>query len=256
MTPTTEIDAAVRAARRPRTLSAAGVERLAYVVSGVPGAERLPRALVILLENVVRRAETDDDAVRMAEAVLRAGLSGSAGDEIEFMPARVLFQDFTGVPVFVDFAAMRDAMVERGGDPARVNPRIPCTLVVDHSVIADEAECASAVERNQQIEADRNRERFSFLKWASRSFSNVEIVPPGGGICHQLNIERLCSVVTTSRPPRGTWRASTRSWARTPTPPPPTAWACWAGASAASRRRRQRSVSPSPCSCRPSSSCA
>ena len=197
MTPTTEIDAAVRAARRPRTLSAAGVERLAYVVSGVPGAERLPRALVILLENVVRRAATDDDAVRMADAVLRAGLSGTAGDEIEFMPARVLFQDFTGVPVFVDFAAMRDAMVERGGDPARVNPRIPCTLVVDHSVIADEAECASAVERNQQIEADRNRERFSFLKWASRSFRNVEIVPPGGGICHQLNIERLCSVVTT-----------------------------------------------------------
>ena len=197
MTPTTEIDAAVRAARRPRTLSSAGVERLAYVVSDVPGAERLPRALVILLENVVRRAETDDDAVRMADAVLRAGLSGTAGDEIEFMPARVLFQDFTGVPVFVDFAAMRDAMVERGGDPARVNPRIPCTLVVDHSVIADEAECASAVERNQQIEADRNRERFSFLKWASRSFRNVEIVPPGGGICHQLNIERLCSVVTT-----------------------------------------------------------
>ena len=120
MTPTTEIDAAVRAARRPRTLSAAGVERLAYVVSGVPGAERLPRALVILLENVVRRAETDDDAVRMADAVLRAGLSGTAGDEIEFMPARVLFQDFTGVPVFVDFAAMRDA-----ASPARSSSTTP-----------------------------------------------------------------------------------------------------------------------------------
>ncbi len=149
------------------------------------------------LENGGRRAATADDAVRMAAAIVDAGTEGRAGEEIEFMPARVLFQDFTGVPVFVDFAAMRDAMVERGGDPMRVNPQIPCTLVVDHSVIADDAECACAVEKNQETEAARNRERFAFLKWASRSFQNVEIVPPGGGICHQLNIERFCSVVTT-----------------------------------------------------------
>ena len=197
MTASSDLEAAVRAARRPVRLGEGGVERLAHVVSGIPGADRLPRALVVLLENVVRRAATDDDAVRMARAVVEAGLSGSAGDEIEFMPARVLFQDFTGVPVFVDFAAMRDAMVARGGDPARVNPQIPCTLVVDHSVIADEAEGPCACERNQEIEASRNRERFAFLKWASRSFSNVQIVPPGGGICHQLNIERFCDVVTT-----------------------------------------------------------
>ena len=194
---TSDFRAAVLAARRPARVEASGIARPATVVSGVPGAERLPRALVTLLENVVRRAATDDDAVRMAEAVVRAGCAGEAGDEIEFMPARVLFQDFTGVPVFVDFAAMRDAMVERGGDPLRVNPLVPCTLVVDHSVIADEAECPGAVEANQRLEARRNRERFAFLKWASRSFRNVEIVPPGGGICHQLNIERLCSVVTT-----------------------------------------------------------
>ena len=197
MTATSDLAAAVRAARRPVTLEAGGTERLAHVVSGIPGAERLPRSLVILLENVVRRAATDEDAVRMAEAVVSAGLAGTAGNEIEFMPARVLFQDFTGVPVFVDFAAMRDAMVELGGDPLRVNPQIPCTLVVDHSVIADDAECAGAVEKNQATEAARNRERFAFLKWASRSFQNVEIVPPGGGICHQLNIERFASVVTT-----------------------------------------------------------
>ena len=203
MTVTTDFRSAVAHARRPVTLEANGVSRLATVVSGIPGAERLPRALVTLLENVVRRAATDDDAVRMASAVVEAGLAGRAGDEIEFMPARVLFQDFTGVPVFVDFAAMRDAMVERGGDPMLVNPQIPCTLVVDHSVIADEAECPSAVERNQEIEASRNRERFSFLKWASRSFQNVEIVPPGGGICHQLNIERFCDVVTTDALARG-----------------------------------------------------
>ena len=192
-----DLRSAVIAARRPVLIEREGIERLAYVVSGVPGAERLPRALVTLLENVVRRAATDEDAVRMAEAIIDAGTSGAAGDEIEFMPARVLFQDFTGVPVFVDFAAMRDAMVERGGDPLRVNPQIPCTLVVDHSVIADVAECPCAVEKNQEIEAARNRERFAFLKWASRSFQNVEIVPPGEGICHQLNIERFCNVVTT-----------------------------------------------------------
>lgn len=197
MSVTSELRQAVLCARAPKRLEAAGVERLVYDVSGIPGAEKLPRALVCLLENVVRRAATDEDAVRMAAAVIDAGLAGQAGDEIEFMPARVLFQDFTGVPVFVDFAAMRDAMVERGGDPLRVNPQIPCTLVVDHSVIADAAECPGAVDQNQETEAARNRERFAFLKWASKSFQNVEIVPPGGGICHQLNIERFCKVVTT-----------------------------------------------------------
>ena len=197
MTATSALAEAVAAARRPEVLEVGDVRRRAHIVSGIPGAERLPRALVVLLENVVRRAATDEDAVRMASAIIDAGLSGAPGDEIEFMPARVLFQDFTGVPVFVDFAAMRDAMVERGGDPMRVNPQIPCTLVVDHSVIADDAECACAVEKNQETEAARNRERFAFLKWASRSFQNVEIVPPGVGICHQLNIERFCNVVTT-----------------------------------------------------------
>ena len=200
---TNDFREAVLAARRPVSLERGGVSRLAYVVSGIPGAQRLPRALVTLLENVVRRAATDDDAVRMAQTIVSAGTSGEAGDEIEFMPARVLFQDFTGVPVFVDFAAMRDAMVERGGDPMRVNPQIPCTLVVDHSVIADVAECPGAAEKNQRTEAERNRERFAFLKWASRSFQNVEIVPPGGGICHQLNIERFCDVVTTDALARG-----------------------------------------------------
>ena len=203
MTDTARFEEGVLEARRSRTLASDGVEREVYVVAGIPGADRLPRALVVLLENVVRRAASDEDAVRMARAIVSAGLSGSAGEEIEFMPARVLFQDFTGVPVFVDFAAMRDAMVERGGDPMLVNPKIPCTLVVDHSVIADESECSCAVERNQEIEASRNRERFSFLKWASRSFANVSIVPPGEGICHQLNIERFCGVVTTDALAKG-----------------------------------------------------
>ncbi len=197
MTADVSFEGAVRAAREPKVLQAGGISRLAYDVSGIPGASELPRALVVLLENVVRNAATDDDAVEAARRVVEAGTSGAQGDEIEFMPARVLFQDFTGVPVFVDFAAMRDAMVARGGDPKRVNPQIPCTLVIDHSVIADCAGSCDAAQKNELLEAQRNRERFAFLKWASKSFDNVQIVPPGGGICHQLNIERFCSVVTT-----------------------------------------------------------
>lgn len=188
---------AVTASRRLTRLEVAGIGRSMVDVSGIPGAGQLPRALVVLLENVVRRASSDEEAVAMAEKVVEAGLAGSVGEEIEFMPARVLFQDFTGVPVFVDFAAMRDAMVARGGDPSLVNPHIPCTLVIDHSVAADVAGCPKAAAKNRAFENERNGERYAFLKWASKSFDNVQIVPPGGGICHQLNIERFCTVVGT-----------------------------------------------------------
>lgn len=191
-----EFAAAVRSARVPKDMRVGSRVVSFYDVSEIPGVSHLPRALVVLLENCVRRAESDERAVGLAQAIVSAGLSGTQGDEIEFMPARVLFQDFTGVPVFVDFAAMRDAMVKRGGDPKMVNPRIPCTLVVDHSVIADCAGSVDAERTNEALEARRNAERFAFLKWSSRSFDNVRIVPPGGGICHQLNIERFSEVVT------------------------------------------------------------
>lgn len=194
---------AVASARSGRSLAAGSESRRIVDVSAIPGADELPACLVVLLENVVRRAQTDEQAVLAASRIIDASRKGSAGEEIEFMPARVLFQDFTGVPVFVDFAAMRDAMVQCGGDPRAVNPRIPCTLVIDHSVTADVAGRASALDDNLAIEADRNRERFSFLKWASRSFDNVRIVPPGRGICHQLNIERFCEVVSTDALWRG-----------------------------------------------------
>ena len=193
--PSAEFIHAIEAAATPCELEVSGKRRLVYDVSGIPGVERLPHALVTLLENVVRGVSDPKARLAQAFAIVDAGLKGVAGDEIAFMPSRVLFQDFTGVPVFVDFAAMRDAARERGIDPALVNPRIPCTLVVDHSVIADVSGCGDAAERNESIEAKRNRERFAFLKWASQSFDNVEIVPPGGGICHQLNIERFCTVV-------------------------------------------------------------
>ena len=196
MTYDAAFESAVRKARETKTLEVGSLSRKVFDVSSIPGAQRLPRALVVLLENVVRNAASDGEACEAARRIVDAGTRGEQGAEIEFMPARVLFQDFTGVPVFVDFAAMRDAMKERGGDPRKVNPRIPCTLVVDHSVIADCAGCAEAADVNERMEAKRNHERFAFLKWASQSFDNVQIVPPGGGICHQLNIERFCSVVT------------------------------------------------------------
>ena len=166
-----------------------GGESIAYArVLDIPGADRLPVCLRVLLENVLRRATSEQQAQAAARCIVDAGLAGEAGGEIEFMPARVLFQDFTGVPVFVDFAAMRDAASDKGGDPDRINPQIPCTLVVDHSVAADVVSCSRAALENARIEAERNAERFSFLKWSAKSFDNVQIVPPGVGICHQLSV--------------------------------------------------------------------
>lgn len=172
-------------------LTAGGQDYRYYSIAKLEGAHRLPFSLKVLLENVLRCAEDDAAAEVLANRILDAGLAGVSGDEVEFSPARALFQDFTGVPVFVDFAVMREACAQLGGDPARINPQIPCDLVIDHSVIADEAGCATALERNVELEFVRNKERYAFLKWAQDSFENVRIVPPGSGICHQLNIEKF-----------------------------------------------------------------
>lgn len=175
-----------------------------YPVSGIQGHEKLPFSLTVLLENILRLAPSDERAKELSERLIEAGLAGEVGNEIEFSPARVLFQDFTGVPVFVDFAVMREACMELGGDPKNINPQVPCDLVIDHSVIADVAGCAGALEQNMALEFDRNKERYEFLKWAQESFENVRIVPPGAGICHQLNIERFASVVMTHEDKEGT----------------------------------------------------
>lgn len=179
-------------------IQAAGNEFVYFPVAGVQDAQKLPISLKVLLENVLRNAESDEQAKSLADRIVQAGTAGETGSEVEFCPARVLFQDFTGVPVFVDFAVMREACAELGGDPRKINPQVPCDLVIDHSVIADEYGCASALEQNQQLEFERNRERYDFLKWAQESFENVRIVPPGAGICHQLNIEKFAHVVMTS----------------------------------------------------------
>ncbi len=179
------------------TLSVAGRTYAYCPLDAFPEARDLPVALRILIENVARRAPDEEAARAAAARIIEAGHAGTGGEEIEFMPARVLFQDFTGVPVFTDFAAMRDAAAARGADPSLVNPQIPCLLVIDHSVAADVVSCAEAARENARIEAARNAERFAFLKWAAQSFENVEIVPPGRGICHQLNIERFCRIAWT-----------------------------------------------------------
>lgn len=168
-----------------------------YPVSSVDGARRLPFSLKILLENVLRNASDEESARVFAERVVEAGLAGEQGAEIEYMPARVLLQDFTGVPVFVDLAAMREAARDLGADPSCINPQIPLDLVIDHSVIADAAGCADALEKNMEMEFARNAERYRFLKWAQGSFENVRIVAPGAGICHQINVERFATGVMT-----------------------------------------------------------
>lgn len=182
---------------RSDVLKAGNVTYTYYPVNRVAGHEKLPFSLTVLLENILRNAESDERASELAQRLVEAGLSGEVGSEIEFSPARVLFQDFTGVPVFVDFAVMREACMALGGDPKTINPQVQCDLVIDHSVIADEAGCAGALQKNMELEFDRNKERYEFLKWAQESFENVRIVPPGAGICHQLNIERFASVAMT-----------------------------------------------------------
>lgn len=168
-----------------------------YPVAGIEGIEKLPFSLTILVENILRNVSDETQAKALVSRILEAGLAGNSGDEVEFLPARVLFQDFTGVPVFVDFAVMREACEALGGDPASINPQIPCDLVIDHSIIADTAGCSDCLAKNAALEYERNTERYEFLKWAQQSFENVRIVPPGQGICHQLNIEAFASVVMT-----------------------------------------------------------
>ncbi len=193
------MDDANDAANDSTALLAVGGKSYAYYpTASFPDVERLPFALRILLENVLRNVEDPEAARLQAQRIVAAGLAGDVGDEVEFAPARVLFQDFTGVPVFVDFAVMREACERLGGDPRKINPQVPCDLVIDHSVIADATGHAGCMDENMALEYERNAERYDFLKWAQGSFENVRIVAPGKGICHQLNIEQFSRVVMTS----------------------------------------------------------
>ncbi len=163
--------------------------------AGVGPVSRLPMSLKILLENLLRRE--DGTTVKAADIEALARWDGRSDEdrEIAFMPARVLLQDFTGVPLVVDLAAMRDAVAALGGDPARVNPQLPVDLVIDHSVQVDQFAHAGAFAGNVDLEYQRNRERYAFLRWGQRAFDGLRVVPPGTGICHQVNLECLAGVV-------------------------------------------------------------
>ena len=161
---------------------------------GLPVA-RLPYCLRILLENLLRREDGETVPAGDIEAVARWRAEAEPSQEIAFMPARVLLQDFTGVPAVVDLAAMRDAMVTMGGEAEAINPLQPVELVIDHSVQVDEYGTEAAFLINVEREFERNRERYAFLKWGQRAFHNFKVVPPGTGICHQVNLEYLGRVV-------------------------------------------------------------
>ena len=164
---------------------------------GLPVA-RLPYSLKILLENLLRREDGRVVPPEDVEKLARWEPRKLPDEEIAFMPARVLLQDFTGVPAVVDLAAMRDAIVQMGGDPKRVNPLLPAELVIDHSVIVDEFGTPRAFQVNADLEFQRNRERYALLRWAQKAFSGFKVVPPDTGIVHQVNLEYLARVVFTN----------------------------------------------------------
>ncbi len=169
-----------------------------FRLDALAGSARLPFSLKILLENLLRNE--DGVSVRAEDIGPLADWDADAepSREIAFAPARILMQDFTGVPAVVDLAAMRDAMKDLGGDPARVNPLIPAELVIDHSVIADVYGTADAFTRNADLEFQRNEERYRFLRWGQGAFDTLRVVPPNTGICHQVNLEYLARVVFTN----------------------------------------------------------
>ncbi|RUP16546.1 MAG: aconitate hydratase, partial [Methylobacterium sp.] len=186
-----------------QTLEAGGKTYTYYSIpaaekNGLASATALPFSMKVILENLLRCE--DDRSVKKADIAAAVGWldqKGKAEVEIAFRPARVLMQDFTGVPAVVDLAAMRDAMVALGGDPQKINPLVPVDLVIDHSVIVDEFGTPKALADNVALEYSRNGERYTFLKWGQSAFDNFSVVPPGTGICHQVNLEYLAQTVWT-----------------------------------------------------------
>jgi aconitate hydratase len=180
-----------------------GGERFAYyslakAAEQLGDVSRLPFSMKVLLENLLRFEDgvtvTRDDLTAMVDWQKERRISR----EIQYRPARVLMQDFTGVPAVVDLAAMRDAMKNLGGDPQKINPLVPVHLVIDHSVMVDEFGTPKSLDQNVDLEYARNRERYEFLKWGSQAFDNFQVVPPGTGICHQVNLEYISQTVWTS----------------------------------------------------------
>ncbi|MTA32191.1 MAG: aconitate hydratase AcnA, partial [Actinobacteria bacterium] len=180
-----------------KNLNVAGKDFEIFDISKVEGASNLPFSLKVLLENLLRTEDGANITADHIKALAQWDPSVEPDTEIQFTPARVVMQDFTGVPCIVDLATMREAIVDLGGDPAKVNPLAPAELVIDHSVIADVFGTKDSFEKNTDIEYERNRERYRFLRWGQGAFDEFKVVPPGTGIVHQVNIEYLARVVMT-----------------------------------------------------------
>ena len=165
--------------------------------AGLSGVSRLPVSMKVLLENLLRNEGPTVDAGDLRAVAEWVENRGKVEHEIAFRPARVLMQDFTGVPAVVDLAAMRDAMANLGADPTKINPLNPVDLVIDHSVMVDYFGTPQAFGENVDKEYERNGERYRFLRWGSSAFNDFRVVPPGTGICHQVNLEYLAQTVWT-----------------------------------------------------------
>src|SRR6187549_2898840 len=183
------------------TLEVGGSSYEIYRLDKVEGLQdsiaRLPYSLKILLENLLRTEDGANITAEHVRAIAAWDPTAEPETEIQFTPARVVMQDFTGVPCIVDLATMREAMQELGGDANKINPLAPAEMVIDHSVIADVFGTPQAFERNVEIEYERNRERYQFLRWGQGAFDDFKVVPPGTGIVHQVNIEHLARVTFT-----------------------------------------------------------
>ena len=179
------------------TLTVGSTDYEVFRLDAVEGAEKLPFSLKVLLENLLRTEDGANVTRSQIEALGSWDPTAEPDTEIQFTPARVVMQDFTGVPCIVDLATMREAVAELGGDPTKINPLAPAELVIDHSVIADLFGTESALERNVEIEYERNGERYQFLRWGQTAFDDFKVVPPGTGIVHQVNIEYLARVTYT-----------------------------------------------------------
>ncbi|APT88816.1 aconitate hydratase [Corynebacterium frankenforstense DSM 45800] len=178
-----------------RTLEVGDKEYQYFALDAVPGMEKLPYSLKVLGENLLRTEDGKNVTADHIKALANWDPTAEPDTEIQFTPARVLMQDFTGVPCVVDLATMREAVSTLGGDPDQVNPLNPAEMVIDHSVIVEAFGSDDALQKNVEIEYQRNEERYQFLRWGSENFSNFRVVPPGTGIVHQVNIEYLARVV-------------------------------------------------------------
>src|SRR5688572_956258 len=177
------------------TLTVDGTDYDIFRLDAVEGADKLPFSLKVLLENQLRTEDGENITADHVRALANWDPSAQPDQEIQFSPARVVMQDFTGVPCIVDLATMREAMAEIGGDPQKINPLSPAEMVIDHSVIADVFGTPESFDRNVEIEYERNGERYQFLRWGQGAFQDFKVVPPGTGIVHQVNIEHLARVI-------------------------------------------------------------